>query len=397
MSPRHLPSSASRAAATRSLSRSEAAPRPPRSDDDRWRAVLARDERFDGLFVTAVRTTGVYCRPSCAARHPLRSNVRFYGTPDDAEAGGFRACRRCRPREASPWSENVARVERVCRHIEANIEERQSLRVLAAVAGLSPHHFLRTFQRATGVTPAAYADARRLERLKGHLRRKEEVTMAVYEAGYGSSSRLYERAPRALGMTPGAYRSGGAGAVIRYASAATPIGRVLVGATEQGLCSVKIGANEGVLARALRDEFPAADVRHDREGVGRWIAAVVAHLDGREPKAALPLDIRATAFQRQVWEALCRIPRGETRTYQEIAREVGRPRAARAVGRACATNPVAIVVPCHRVLRGSGELGGYAYGLPVKRALLEREGARPPDETRTKARPAAGRRPGRAR
>jgi AraC family transcriptional regulator of adaptative response/methylated-DNA-[protein]-cysteine methyltransferase len=348
--------------------------------------VLARDERCDGLFVTAVRTTGIYCRPSCPARHPLRGNVRFYDNAAEAEGGGFRACRRCKPRDASTWDENVKRVERVCRHIERTLEERQSLAALAAVAGLSRHHFLRTFQRATGVTPAAYADARRLERLKGHLRRKEDVTMAMYDVGYGSSSRLYERAPLALGMTPGAYRAGGAGAVIRYASAETAVGRVLVGATERGICSVKIGANEGVLARALRAEFPAAGVRHDPAGVGKWVRGVVAHLDGRAPKEGLPLDIRATAFQRRVWEALCRIPRGETRSYAEIAREVGAPRAARAVGRACATNPVAIVIPCHRVVRGGGSLGGYAYGLPVKRAILDREASggpkRPPRSKR---------------
>lgn len=361
MSPRHLPSSAS------------GAPKPPRSDEDRWRAVLARDPRFDGLFVTAVLTTGIYCRPSCAARHPHRQNVRFYASVAEAESGGFRACRRCKPRDASTWDQSVKRVERVCRHIEQTLEERQSLRALATVAGLSPHHFLRTFQRATGVTPAAYADARRLERLKGHLRRKEEVTMAMYDVGYGSSSRLYERAPRALGMTPGAYRAGGEGASIRYASAATAVGRVLVGATERGLCSVKIGANEGALARALRAEFPAASVKHDPAGIGKWLRGVVAHLEGLEPKQGLPLDIRATAFQRKVWEALCRIPRGETRSYADIAREVGAPRAARAVGRACATNPVAIVIPCHRVVRGTGNLGGYAHGLPVKRALLDRE------------------------
>jgi AraC family transcriptional regulator of adaptative response/methylated-DNA-[protein]-cysteine methyltransferase len=349
------------------------APRPPRSDEDRWSAVLARDERYDGLFVTAVRTTGIYCRPSCPARHPSRHNVRFYPGNADAEEGGYRACRRCKPRDAAPWGENLERVERVCRHIEATLEERQSLRALSSVAGLSPHHFLRVFQRATGVTPAGYADARRMERLKGHLRRKDDVTMAMYEVGFGSSSRLYERAPRALGMTPGVYRAGGAGTAIRYASAETAVGRVLIGATERGVCSVKVGANEGVLARALRAEFPAAEVRHDPAGVGRWLRDVVAHLDGREPKAGLPLDIRATAFQRRVWEALCRIPRGQTKTYAEVAREVGAPRAARAVGRACATNPVAIVIPCHRVVRGSGSLGGYAYGLPVKRAILDRE------------------------
>lgn len=361
MSPRHLSSSAA------------GAPKPPRSDEDRWKVVLARDPRFDGLFVTAVRTTGIYCRPSCPARHPHRGNVRFYANVEAAESGGFRACRRCKPRDASTWDVSVKRVERVCRYIEQTLEERQSLRALAAVAGLSQHHFLRTFQRATGVTPAAYADARRLERLKGHLRRKEEVTMAMYDVGYGSSSRLYERAPLALGMTPGAYRAGGEGAMIRYASAETAVGRVLVGATERGLCSVKIGANEGVLARALRAEFPAANVKHDPAGIGKWLRGVVAHLDGREPKEGLPLDIRATAFQRRVWEALCRIPRGETRSYAEIAKEVGSPKGARAVGHACATNPVAIVIPCHRVVRGTGNLGGYAYGLPVKRAILDRE------------------------
>jgi len=392
MSPSQPPSSTPRQSAAAK------APRPPRSDADRWRAVLARDERFDGLFVTAVRTTGIYCRPSCPARHPLRANVRFYRGHAEAEAGGYRACRRFLPKSASPWNESLVRVARVCRQIESNLGERPSLRALAALAGLSPHHFLRTFQRATGVTPAAYADARRLETLKGHLRRKEEVTMAIYDVGYGSSSRLYERAPRALGMTPGAYRAGGEGAEILYATVATPIGRVLVGATARGLCSVKIGANEGVLARALRAEFPAAEIHRDPVGVGRWVKTVVEHLDGREPKAGLPLDIRATAFQRQVWEALCRIPRGETRTYAQVAHEVGRPKAARAVGRACATNPVPILVPCHRVLRGGGSLGGYAFGLPVKRALLGLEGARPDAaSTKTKAGPAARRRPARTR
>lgn len=350
----------------------------PRGDGQRWRAVLSRDERYDGMFVTAVKTTGIYCRPSCPARHPARANVSFFADADAAERDGYRACRRCKPRDAAPWRERLARIERVCRHIERSLDERITLRDLAAVAGLSPYHLQRAFLRATGVSPAAYADARRMERLKGHLRtpgRKDGVTMAVYEAGYGSSSRLYERAPKALGMTPSAYRAGGAGASIAYATASTPVGRVLVGATERGVCSVKVGATEAELARALRDEFPAAAIRRDREGVGRRLEAVLGAIEGREPKEALPLDIRATAFQRRVWEALCRIPRGETRTYAEIAREVGRPRAARAVGRACATNPVAIVVPCHRVVGTSGELTGYAYGVSVKRALLRREGA----------------------
>jgi AraC family transcriptional regulator of adaptative response/methylated-DNA-[protein]-cysteine methyltransferase len=349
--------------------------RPPRSDAARWRAVLARDERYDGLFVTAVRTTGIYCRPSCPARHPARGNVRFYADPAAAEGGGFRACRRCRPRDAESWNERLGRIERACRHIEASLDERVSLRALAARAGLSPFHFQRAFRRATGVSPAAYADARRLERLKGHLRRKDGITMAMYEVGYGSSSRLYERAPKALGMTPGDYRAGGRGASIAYATAASPVGRLLVGATERGLCSVKVGTSGAVLERALREEFPAATLRKDPDGVGRWLRRVLAEIDGRAPKEALPLDIRATAFQRRVWEELRRIPRGETRTYAEVARRIGRPRAARAVGRACATNPVAIVVPCHRVVGSEGALRGYAYGLGVKRALLEREGA----------------------
>jgi AraC family transcriptional regulator of adaptative response/methylated-DNA-[protein]-cysteine methyltransferase len=325
--------------------------------------------------VTAVRTTGIYCRPSCPARHPARGNVRFYPDAPAAEGGGYRACKRCKPRDAAPWSERLQRIERICRHIEATLDERQSLRSLAAVAGLSPSHFQRAFLRATGVSPAAYADAKRMERFKGHLRRKDGVTMAMSEVGYGSSSRLYERAPRALGVTPGAYRAGGAGATITYAIAASAVGFVLVGVTDRGLCSVKVGTSEGVLRSAFRNEFPAATVRRDQDAVGRWLRGVLAEIDGRTPKHSLPLDIRATAFQRKVWEELCRIPRGETRTYAEVARRIGRPRAARAVGRACATNPVAIVVPCHRVIGASGELTGYAYGVSVKRSLLEREGA----------------------
>jgi len=364
--------------------------RPPRTDTARWRAVQARDERFDGLFVTAVRTTGIYCRPSCPARHPARVNVRFYPDPQAAEGGGFRACRRCKPRDAAPWRERLAKIERVCRHIEATLDERMSLRSLAAVAGLSPSHFQRAFVRATGVSPAAYADARRMERFKGHLRRKDGVTMAMYEVGYGSSSRLYERAPRALGMTPGAYRAGGAGATIAFATAESPVGRVLVGATDRGLCSVKVGTSDRVLLRAFREEFHAATLRRDREGVGRWMRRVLAEIDGRAPTAALPLDVRATAFQRRVWEELCRIPRGETRTYAEVARTIGKPRAARAVGRACATNPVAIVVPCHRVVGTSGKLTGYAYGISVKRALLEREGAAAAPPARRKPQRATG-------
>jgi AraC family transcriptional regulator, regulatory protein of adaptative response / methylated-DNA-[protein]-cysteine methyltransferase len=288
---------------------------------------------------------------------------------------GFRACRRCRPRDAAPHP-HAALVRRVCAHIEERAaEERVTLEALARVARLSPHHLQRTFARATGISPRQYADAVRLNALKERLRRKEPVTMAMTEAGYGSSSRLYERSPEALGMTPGDYRAGGAGARIAYTVAKSPIGALLVAATGRGICSLKIGGDDASLARSLREEFPAAEIRRDEPALGRWVRAIVSHLSGTKTHLDLPLDIRATAFQWRVWEALRAIPYGETRTYQEVARIVGAPKAARAVGHACATNPVAILIPCHRVIRGDGTLGGYAYGLGVKRKLIEDERA----------------------
>ena len=351
-----------------------AAPAP--ASDPRWRAIVRRDGRWDGRFVFGVRSTGVYCRPSCPARKPGRHQVVFYPDAGAAEHAGFRACKRCRPRDAAPHP-HADLVRRVCAHIEERAaEERITLEALARVAGLSPHHLQRTFAAATGISPRQYADAVRLHALKEGLKRKEPVTMAMTEAGYGSSSRLYERSPEALGMTPGDYRAGGAGARIAYTVAKSPIGALLVAATERGVCSVKIGGDDASLARELRAEYPAAEVRRDEAALGRWVRAIVNHLAGRDTRLDLPLDIRATAFQQRVWEALRAIPYGETRTYQEIARIVGAPKAARAVGHACATNPVAIVIPCHRVVRGDGSLGGYAYGLPVKTRLIETERAR---------------------
>jgi AraC family transcriptional regulator of adaptative response/methylated-DNA-[protein]-cysteine methyltransferase len=344
--------------------------------DPRWRAILARDARHDGRFVFGVRSTGIYCRPSCPARKPGRGQVIFFAAPGEAERAGFRACLRCRPRDGARPHPHAELVRRVCRYIEEHADlERVTLDALAREAGRSPYHVQRTFRRVMGISPRQYADAFRLGRLKTHLKRKEPVTMALYEAGYGSSSRLYERAPGQLGMTPGTYRRGGQDQAIAYTVARTPIGPMLVAATPRGVCSIKIGGGEATMREALKREFPAAAVRRDEHALGRWVRAIVGHLEGTEPRLELPVDVRATAFQWRVWEALRAIPYGETRSYQDVARIVGRPRAARAVGRACATNPVAVVIPCHRVVRGDGSLGGYGWGLGVKRALLERERA----------------------
>jgi AraC family transcriptional regulator of adaptative response/methylated-DNA-[protein]-cysteine methyltransferase len=355
------------------------------TDESRWAAVLRRDRAQDGAFVTAVLTTGIFCRPSCPARHPHRENVRFYDDPSAAERAGFRACLRCKPKEtaADPAALLVGRVRR---HLEERGDERVTLEELARVTGRSPFHLQRTFKKATGVTPRQYAASLRLDRFKERLREKEPVTMALYEAGYGSSSRLYERSSERMGMTPGSYRSGGLGAEIRFAVAETAIGNVLVGATERGICSVKIGGTPSSLERDLRREFPSAGIRPADKGLGKWVEALARHLAGESPRLDLPLDARGTAFQWKVWEALRAIPYGETRSYREVAHSIGAPGAARAVGHACAVNPIAIVIPCHRVVREGGGLGGYAYGLAVKKALLdaEREGA-------ARRRPAPGR------
>ena len=343
------------------------------NDDVRWQAVLGRDARLDGAFVTGVLTTGIYCRPSCPARHPRRENVRFFDRPETAERAGFRACLRCRPNEAARPPAQAELVRRACRLLEENSGERITLVALAREVGMSPHHLQRTFKRTIGISPRQYADALRLGRLKKRLQGKDSVTMAMYEAGYGSASRLYETSTARLGMTPGAYRDGGRGIHIQYAVAETPIGRVLVAATEHGICSVRIAEPERTMEAALRREFPAATIRRDRDGLSEWVQQLTRHLEGRAPKLDLPVDVRATAFQWRVWEALRSIPYGETRTYREVALSIGAPRAARAVGRACATNPVALVIPCHRVVREGGALGGYAWGLGIKKQLLESE------------------------
>ena len=344
-----------------------------REDERRWRAVRARDPRFDGAFVFGVRSTGIYCRPSCPARRPRRRNVVFFGVAEAAEGAGFRSCRRCLPREASPRDREAERVRTVCRRIEAAADSTLSLAALGAGVGWGPHHLQRTFKRLVGVSPRQYADALRLRSLRARLHKGDPVTTAIYDAGYGSSSRVYERAPDRLGMTPATYRRGGRGMRLAYAIAPSPLGRLLVAATDRGVSAVRLGDSDAALEASLRAEFPEAEVSRDQTGVGAWLKTVLQRVQGGPPHPDLPLDIRGTAFQQRVWDALRAIPFGEVRSYGEIARSLGQPKAARAVARACATNPVALVIPCHRVVPGSGGTGGYRWGAERKRELLERE------------------------
>ena len=366
-----------RASAAR-RSRAAAAPRTW------WHAVATRDPAFDGRFVFAVRTTGIFCRPSCPARRPAPRNVSFFPSPADALRQGFRPCARCLGRVASLDPSERALVHRLCRGIERALETgeaadvagdsgRPTLVALARAAGLGPFQLHRLFRRVLGVTPRQYADAVRLRRFKQVLRKGGNVTSALYDAGYGSSSRLYERSGSQLGMTPGDYLRGAPGLEIRYALVDSPLGRLLVGATPRGVCAVMLGKPDAQLVRELAHDFPRAQLRADARGIGAWARAVVDRLRPRATGTEIPLDIRGTAFQRRVWEELRRIPAGQTRTYSEIARRIGRPEAVRAVARACATNSISVVVPCHRVVGKNGSLTGYRWGIERKQALLEAE------------------------
>jgi AraC family transcriptional regulator of adaptative response/methylated-DNA-[protein]-cysteine methyltransferase len=335
-------------------------------------AVASRDARLDSAFVYAVRSTGIYCRPSCPSRRPHPQQMLFFGAPEAAERAGFRPCLRCRPQQA-PRNLPAELVRRVCSEIERDADRPANLGRLAAGAGMSTHHLQRTFRRITGISPRQYADAIRVARLKSHLRKGTDVTTAMHEAGYGSASRLYERSNAQLGMTPATYGRGGRGMRISYAIADCTLGRVLVAATDRGVSAVYLGDKDKSLAAALREEYPHAEIRRSSGEHRQWVRAIVQHLAGAQTQLDLPTDVVATAFQRRVWETLRSIPFGTTRTYSEVARLLGRPSATRAVARACATNPTSIVVPCHRVIRADGSLGGYRWGLDRKRLLLERE------------------------
>jgi AraC family transcriptional regulator, regulatory protein of adaptative response / methylated-DNA-[protein]-cysteine methyltransferase len=340
--------------------------------DPRWNAVIARDANHDGRFVFAVSTTGVYCRPSCAARRPRRENVQFFARPEAAEQAGFRACLRCRPKAVSGNSE-LDSVKAICRFIEQHLDEPLTLDRLGKEFHQSPFHLQRRFKTVLGVTPREYADSCRLRTLKRNLQAGDSVTRAMYDAGYGSSSRLYERTASQLGMTPDKYRRGAIAAIIRYHCADSPLGRMLIAATDRGICSIQFAASDGELLEGLKREFPFAARKADEGGLQSWVSALLQHMRGKNLNSSLPLDIRATAFQRRVWAYLQSIPFGKTKSYSQVAKAIGSPKACRAVARACATNPVAVAIPCHRVVREDGNMGGYRWGLERKKTLLAME------------------------
>jgi AraC family transcriptional regulator of adaptative response/methylated-DNA-[protein]-cysteine methyltransferase len=341
--------------------------------EDYWQAVLAKDGSFDGTFFYAVRSTSIYCRPSCPARRPRREQVLFFSLPEVAERAGFRPCQRCTPQNATTPNPQVERVERVCQYIESNLDSPLTLAILGEQVGMSPHHLQRIFKRIMGITPRQYAEAHRLSELKTQLKEGQAVTTALYEAGYSSSSRLYEQASTRLGMTPATYRRGGKGMQISYTLVDCLLGRVLIAIAQRGMCALYLGNCDAELVAALLAEYPAAEFHCDNVDLNVWVSSLLDHLNGEQIHLNLPLDFQATAFQWRVWEELRAIPYGTTRSYREIARSIGHPQAVRAVARACATNPVSLVIPCHRVIRGDGSLGGYRWGLERKQALLARE------------------------
>ena len=341
--------------------------------DLRWKALAGRDRAADGTFVYGVTSTGIYCRPSCPSRRPRADRVRFFDTTHDARQAGFRACKRCRPDTVGLAQPGVDAVRRVSAYLATHADESVTLAHLARVASMSPHHLQRRFKALVGLSPREYQAAVRANRLRASLRDGLDVTSAIYEAGYGSPSRVYEASPTGKGMTPSAYRRHGAGMRIGYSIVPSAIGRVLVAATEHGVCSVKIGDSDASLVRDLRQEYSAAEVSANTAPRSEWVKAIADHLRGDRSPLDLPIDVAATAFQWKVWRALQQIPSGETRAYAEVARRIGKPRAIRAVANACAKNPVCLVVPCHRVVPSSGGTGQYRWGAARKAALLDAE------------------------
>jgi AraC family transcriptional regulator, regulatory protein of adaptative response / methylated-DNA-[protein]-cysteine methyltransferase len=337
-----------------------------------WKMVERRDIAADSLFVYAVKTTGIYCRPSCPSRRPLRSSVEFFATAKLALAAGYRACKRCQPGEEHPQQKLI---NLACDYIDRNLDTTVTLEQLGRILNLSPFHAQRLFRRALGVTPKQYQQSRRMERFRGELARRETVTDAIYESGFSSASRLYENTGAEIGMTPTTYRRNGAGMKIRYGIAESALGKVLVAVTDTGICAIAFGSLESELEDGLRSRFILASITRDDAGLGETLERVLSQLTEHPIAADLPLDIRATAFQRRVWMALQAIPRGETRSYAQLAAEIGQPTATRAVAHACASNPVAVVIPCHRVIGKDGSLTGYRWGVERKQHLLEVERA----------------------
>lgn len=341
--------------------------------DLRWKALAGRDPAADGTFVYGVTSTGVYCRPSCPSRRPRADRVRFFDTTNEARQAGFRACKRCRPDTVDLAQPGVAAVRRVSAYLATHADETVTLAHLGRVAAMSPHHLQRRFKAIVGLSPREYQAAMRAGRLRASLHAGRDVTSAIYDAGYGSPSRVYESAPTGKGMPPSTYRRRGAGMRIGYSIVPSAIGRVLVAATEHGVCAVKIGDSDAALVRELKQEYSAADVSANDAPRAEWVKAIGDHLRGDHDALELPIDVQATAFQWKVWRALQRIPAGETQAYAEVARRIGKPKAVRAVATACARNPVCLVVPCHRVVPSSGGTGQYRWGADRKAALLAAE------------------------
>jgi len=341
-------------------------------NDPRWASVVSRDSAADGNFVYSVKTTGVYCRPSCGARPARPENVQFHSTCADAESAGFRPCKRCKPEQSSLAEQHAATVAGICRLIE-NAETVPSLKELAQRAGLSTYHFHRTFKAATGLTPRAYAAAHRAGRVRNELAQSASVTEAIFDAGYNSGGRFYEKSNEMLGMTPSKYRAGGASTEIRFAVGECSLGCILVAVSERGVCAIFLGDEPDALARDLQDRFPRADLIGGDKDFEEIVAKVVGFVEAPGLGLDLPLDVRGTAFQQRVWQALGKIPAGSTLSYTEVAKRIGSPRSVRAVAHACAANAIAVAIPCHRVVRNNGALSGYRWGVERKRALLDKE------------------------
>lgn len=336
-------------------------------------AVHKRDKAFDGKFVYAVTSTKIYCRPSCPSRKPKNENIELFSIPELARQAGYRPCKRCHPDEAKIIDPQLEKIQAICHYIEHHVEA-ISLESLSQAFSLSPSHLQRTFTNIVGVSPQAYAEAYRMNKIKTALQNGDDISGAVYEAGYGSASRLYSKANSELGMTPKTYKQRGKDTLIRYSTTDSPFGKVLVAATEKGICAVRLADTQKELLETLEQEFANADLVHDDTRLKHYIESILANLEGKLPHLDLPLDVRATAFQKRVWQELQKIPYGETRSYSDVAKAMGEPKAVRAVARACATNSVGIVVPCHRVVREDGSLSGYRWGVERKRKLLEHEG-----------------------